>query len=555
MKNVYLIIAVWLTGLCCYGQDLQNANWYFGDRAGLNFSTGSPVELTDMPTSSTFFNNQILEGSATVSDKNGNLLFYTNGEEVYSYNHQIMDSGTGLYGHESSAQNVVIIPRPGNSNQFYIVTRDGHSGLSQGLHYSIVDLSFNAGLGKVISKNIVLKDHFGANIDLNYNYAGQPKSEKITSTFNSDGINYWLVTQIKNYIYSYSVTASGISLTPINNYLIPIENYASEYIKVSPDGTRIVTTVDFSGTSRVCYIAGNFNTLTGAITNMNINITPALNDNIIRPKEMEFSPNSNFLYFYISGNTSSLHKYNFLTAQTSQVSSSVGFLSRNSLRLAIDGKIYIPSIGTNKFSVINNPDNYSNPGYTNESLNISRNTNVGLPQWVHWHDQPCESLTLASEPNVIFTYYQKSDITAQIAYNLASGTDITMKARDFIVYKPDTHVTAGAKLWAKIENCEGGGSIDRKAYSENTKEPSLKETIDNLVLSPNPATDKVTISSDEAITSVTITSLDGKVMFSRDLSGKDTAYDVDIRSYSKGIYAVNITTVGGNVLTQKLIKN
>ena len=73
--------------------------WYFGVNAGLNFNSNPPTPLLDLPTG-TFSS----EGCSTISDANGNLLFYTNGEKVWNRVFQIMSNGDNLAGHNSSTQ-------------------------------------------------------------------------------------------------------------------------------------------------------------------------------------------------------------------------------------------------------------------------------------------------------------------------------------------------------------------------------------------------------------------------------------------------------------------
>jgi hypothetical protein len=139
------------------------------------------------------------------------------------------------------------------------------------------------------------------------------------------------------------------------------------------------------------------------------------------------------------------------------------------------------------------------------------------------------------------------------ASNQIAGAGVGIyHADDTVVLTDGFHSANSSRFRAYIEGCSG--EFEGRPGSNSTKIEVAEDAV-IFKLSPNPATDIVTLSLAEAITNVTITSLDGKVMFSRDLSGKDTAYDVDIRSYGKGIYAVNVTTAGGNVLTQKLIKN
>ena len=115
--------------------------WYFGDYAGMDFRNGSPVALTNSAMSQ-------YEGCATISDKDGNLLFYTDGMTVWNKNHSIMQNGTGLMGAPSSSQSGIIVPKPGSNNLYYIFTVPFETDPG-GLRYSIVDMTLNGGLGAV----------------------------------------------------------------------------------------------------------------------------------------------------------------------------------------------------------------------------------------------------------------------------------------------------------------------------------------------------------------------------------------------------------------------
>ena len=88
---------------------LESNNWYFGNFAGVTFSNGSPVALTNGALITT-------EGVATISDGAGNLLLYTDGVTVYNRNHVTMTNGTGLFGDASSTQSAIIVKQPGNTN-------------------------------------------------------------------------------------------------------------------------------------------------------------------------------------------------------------------------------------------------------------------------------------------------------------------------------------------------------------------------------------------------------------------------------------------------------
>ena len=92
--------------------------WPFGHGAAIDFSTGSAVSTT-----SAFTN--IEEGSTSMSDAEGNLLFYANGEEAYDATHQIMPNGDELEGFSSAAQGALTIPMPNNPDQYYLFTQSG----------------------------------------------------------------------------------------------------------------------------------------------------------------------------------------------------------------------------------------------------------------------------------------------------------------------------------------------------------------------------------------------------------------------------------------------
>ncbi|MDX5583589.1 MAG: hypothetical protein QNK20_01475 [Aureibaculum sp.] len=134
-KSFYFVltIIIFLGITSNINAQLQDVNWYFGNNAGLNFidSSQDPVALTDgyMNTSG---------GSASISDENGNLLFYSNGIEVWGADHKTIANGTGLYGSSNVSQSVLIVPNPTNENEYYVFTNQGQETGSLGLHYSII---------------------------------------------------------------------------------------------------------------------------------------------------------------------------------------------------------------------------------------------------------------------------------------------------------------------------------------------------------------------------------------------------------------------------------
>ncbi len=133
-----LVISL-LTLLQCVAVYSQRGNnWVFGGNAWINFSTTAPTAGTSA------MNQQ--EGSSSISDLNGNLLFYSDGVTVWNAQHQVMPNGTGLPGHFSSTQSSMIVPFPGDLKRYYLFTMDVIGG-SNGLSYSVVNMDLDNGKG------------------------------------------------------------------------------------------------------------------------------------------------------------------------------------------------------------------------------------------------------------------------------------------------------------------------------------------------------------------------------------------------------------------------
>ena len=127
-KFLFAITAlVWIN---LYAQDDGNF-WYFGEFAGLDFSTSPPMPISGSLNS--------VEGCAAVSDDQGNLLFYTDGTTVWDASHNIMQNGNGLWGDPDASQSCVIV-KAVYPNRYYIYTIG-----SSTVHRSLINISDNNG--------------------------------------------------------------------------------------------------------------------------------------------------------------------------------------------------------------------------------------------------------------------------------------------------------------------------------------------------------------------------------------------------------------------------
>ena len=157
-----------------YSQSINSSLlWYFGNKAGLNFSTYPPIPIKGKLNT--------YEGCSTISDENGDLLFYTDGVTIYNSDHNVMDNGQNLKGSSSSTQSSVVVRMPGKGSEkkYYVFTVEVKRRYPS-ITYSLVDMSINAGKGKVVSKN--------------QNVLKMPiLSEKIASTIHKNGKDVWLI--------------------------------------------------------------------------------------------------------------------------------------------------------------------------------------------------------------------------------------------------------------------------------------------------------------------------------------------------------------------------
>lgn len=111
--------------------------WYFGNQAGLDFTSGSPHVLID--------GGSVGAGgtTTTVSDPKGRLLFYSDGHKVRNRLHQIMPYGEiNISSHD--AFQVVAVSSPGNEQQYYVFTVNDDRLLA--IH---VDMRLDGGLGDI----------------------------------------------------------------------------------------------------------------------------------------------------------------------------------------------------------------------------------------------------------------------------------------------------------------------------------------------------------------------------------------------------------------------
>lgn len=144
IPTFFLLFFFFLLLSSVYAQK-QTYNWYFGKKVGLNFNQNPPQVL---------YNGGVnaVEGTASISDANGQLLFYTNGINVVNREHNTMLNGQAIQGDLSSTNNTVIAPIPGNDSLYYLFTIGSTGQSLKGFRYNVINMAGDQGRGEVVQK-------------------------------------------------------------------------------------------------------------------------------------------------------------------------------------------------------------------------------------------------------------------------------------------------------------------------------------------------------------------------------------------------------------------
>jgi gliding motility-associated-like protein len=314
--------------------------WYFGYRAGLDFSSGAPTPVTDGALST-------WEGCATMCDDRGNLLFYTDGISVWNKQHALIPNATNLGADSSTTQAATVLPMPGNPSLYYIFSVD-YESRQGGVQYAILDMNAAGGLGAVLSKN---------------NRLVTRSTEKFTTVKHCNGKDFWLITHgwDTNEFMAFLLSFNGVSLTPVISRagMTDTQNAVRGlgYLKASPDDKRLAQGLWRANTFEIF----DFNNATGVVSNP-ITLT---DPDFAGAYGVEFSPSGRFLYaatafsgnvyqFDLQRNTTSnaLITSKLLVGKiTTRESFKLG-----ALQMAPNGKIYMAINKQTYLGVIENPE-------------------------------------------------------------------------------------------------------------------------------------------------------------------------------------------------------
>lgn len=331
----------------------QGDIWYFGDGAGIDFSTGSPVTLNNGATSFIGCPACHAEGTASICDSSGQLLFYTDGNQVWDRNHILLPNGTNLTSNISATQSSIIIPKPGSNELFYIFNVDDFyiNNLAGGITYSIVDICMNSGFGDVLiaTKNVQLETNM---------------TEKLTAIRHQNGIDYWILAHKfqSDQFCAFLLTSNGIVDTVYSNVgSVHSGNVGAAIgqLKASPNGQKIAIVNSQASVNIAEYF--DFDATTGIVSNP-VSIQSDPNWGYYG---VSFSPDNTKLYIACTINGNGVYQFDLnagggnpasVLASKTQIAFTYNYMG---LQLANNGKIYVARspFGFNDYiGVIDNPN-------------------------------------------------------------------------------------------------------------------------------------------------------------------------------------------------------
>jgi hypothetical protein len=333
-------------------------HWTFGERAHIRFPAGGDP-VVDSPHA---FSS--LEGCATMSDGNGNLLFYTDGTRLYNAANVAINASPAptLGGTSSSTHAAIIVPPAGGGSLYHIFATADWDGVGNPNVGPLTYTAVAAAAGVTIAAGPTKLTTFGP----------QRATERLAAVPHKDCNKYWVVSLNLALAQAGSAAATIFAMridsdagptaanTVSQPYPYPLVK-TGYCVKFSPDGSLLA----ISSMDRVDIL--NFDRATGAFTahSQVINASGANTG-----YGVEFSPNG--LYLYLSGiNAGYVNRHTIgasgspptAFSATTQIGQWVptaptpGSYRVGALQLGPNGKIYGAKIAQNTLLEIGDPNN------------------------------------------------------------------------------------------------------------------------------------------------------------------------------------------------------
>jgi hypothetical protein len=472
----------------------MNSIWIFGDSAGIDFTNiTTPIPIV----SSTDGRGSCV----SISDSLGSLQMYATTQgylnsdwvtRIFNPQNQIVQGCDSITG-EGWYNELITVPRPDHSNQYYVFSVGLDLPNNQGCYYSLVDMSLNGGLGAMVLQNIQINN--------------LTSGDCLTAVKHGNGRDWWVINKYSsqtvpnhyNRFFIYLVTGDSIHAPIIQDFNDATDGDAQKIIwNPSSEKFMLINTKGYMSEF-------DFDRCTGTIA-LNRNIFPEQTSNYSRYFwEGAYSPNDSIFYVSTSGifvwDTLYLLQYDLtagnIPTSCDTLETFIDPITPGAVRLAPDGKIYF-SRGYN----------WGFPGYPYPDS--VRNTYV-------------EYLSVINSPN-----------------NLGAGCN----------YQPFSFYLGGKRTYYGLPNNpnyelgpDTGSICDTLLFIGQSEIPQKKSELDifyhlflqTLFIKANNLTEKNL--------SLTIFDITGRKLFQADYQTTPPHFTTDLPcNYTRGIYLLTLTT-------------
>ena len=369
--RLIIIFFLLFNSAIAHSQDKRDYQWFFGtDQDASSEFRALKFDFNEIP-----FAPDLRDGglsfdrnNVSISDKNGELLFYSNGCAIANREHEVMMNGDSINAGEffedfwfggsclggyPGRQDILILQDPTTEEGYYVLhkTLERHSNGNfhiLSLSYSYVDLSLDGGLGFVVEKNV------------DFHTIDRFLWSYLTALNQSNGEDWWVINPgLDSKFYVFSIDADGLNLSSVQDSQHQFDSFYSSAggdAKFSPDGTKYAYFNHADG-----LLLYDFDRDNGQLTNIKKLAIPIVGQ--VSFATCEWSPSSEFLYLATADSLwqvevayDNLEDGKEFIAEHNGVNdpfSTSFFVST----LGPDCKIYIrPGSSSYSFHVIHNPD-------------------------------------------------------------------------------------------------------------------------------------------------------------------------------------------------------
>lgn len=301
-------------------------HWYFGNGAGLHFTADGAVA----DTSGKLYAETV---SISISDNDGNLLFYSDGSRVYNAKHQVMEGAHNMGG-DPGYYALAAVPE----NQATGVYRIFYCK-NKTLFHAQIEPGWNEGNGRVSIIDSIAAYHI---------------LPKITAVRHCNREDYWIVAPALDFsgFYAFHFGPGGLSSVPVVSF-VSILSEVAPYgtLAASPLGNYIAMTLKSGNYALYLF---DFDNRAGMVSE------PRLFRFNYNPFGIGtcFSPDGRFLYFTTGGEQYRLWQMDLLAPEPEEMAQSLTEIAGGNhyaLAMAPDGRIYIAKANRNYLSTISNP--------------------------------------------------------------------------------------------------------------------------------------------------------------------------------------------------------